>query len=63
MDHSDLAAILVLLRDPTVEVLGIAIDGTGLVHCQGGRQVIGYLLHELGRTDVPYGCGRAERRR
>ena len=58
MDHSDLAAILVLLRDPAVEVLGIAIDGTGLVHCQGGRLVTRYLLDELGVTDVPFGCGR-----
>ena len=58
MDHSDIAAILVLLRDPSVEVLGIAIDGTGLVHCQGGRLVTRYLLDELGRRDIPYGCGR-----
>ncbi len=58
MDHSDLAAILVLLRDPSVDVLGIAIDGTGLVHCQGGLLVTRYLLEQTGRTDIPYGCGR-----
>jgi pyrimidine-specific ribonucleoside hydrolase len=58
LDHSDIAAILVLLRDPAVDVLAIAIDGTGLVHCQGGRLVTGYLLDELGITDIPYGCGR-----
>ena len=58
MDHSDLAAILVLLRDPAVDVLAIAIDGTGLVHCQGGLLVTRYLLEQLGRTDIPYGCGR-----
>ena len=58
MDHSDIAAILVLLRDPAVDVLAIAIDGTGLVHCQGGRLVTRYLLDELGITDIPFGCGR-----
>lgn len=58
MDHSDIAAIMVLLRDPSVEVLAIAIDGTGLVHCQGGRLVTRYLLDEFGRPDVPFGCGR-----
>lgn len=58
MDHSDLAAIMILLRDPSVEVLAIAIDGTGLVHCQGGRLVTRYLLDELGQSDIPFGCGR-----
>lgn len=58
MDHSDLAAIMILLRDPRVEVLAIAIDGTGLVHCQGGRLVTRYLLDELGDPDIPFGCGR-----
>ncbi len=58
MDHSDLAAIMILLRDPAVEVLAIAIDGTGLVHCQGGRLVTRYLLDELGQPDIPFGCGR-----
>lgn len=57
-DHSDIAAILVLLRDPGVNVRAITIAGTGLVHCQGGRLVARYLLEELGRTDIPFGCGR-----
>jgi inosine-uridine nucleoside N-ribohydrolase len=58
MDHSDIAAIMILLRDPSVEVLAIAIDGTGLVHCQGGRLVTRYLLDEFDRSDIPFGCGR-----
>lgn len=57
-DASDLAAIMVLLRDPKVDVRAIAIDGTGLVHCQGGRRVTRYLLDEFGVPDIPFGCGR-----
>jgi inosine-uridine nucleoside N-ribohydrolase len=57
-DISDLAAIMVLLRDPEVDVRAIAIDGTGLVHCQGGRLVTRYLLDEFGVPDIPFGCGR-----
>jgi inosine-uridine nucleoside N-ribohydrolase len=57
-DHSDIAAIMILLRDPEVDVRAIAIDGTGLVHCQGGRLVARYLLDEFGLPDIPFGCGR-----
>lgn len=49
---------MVLLRDPEVDVRAIAIDGTGLVHCQGGRLVTRYLLDEFGVPDIPFGCGR-----
>jgi inosine-uridine nucleoside N-ribohydrolase len=58
MDISDLTALAVLLRDPAVDVRAIAIDGTGLVHCDGGLRVTAYLLAEFGATDIPYGCGR-----
>ncbi len=57
-DLSDIAAISVLLRDPEVDVRAIAIDGTGVVHCQGGRLVTRYLLDEFGQPDIPFGCGR-----
>jgi inosine-uridine nucleoside N-ribohydrolase len=57
-DLSDLAAIAILLRDPAVDVRAIAIDGTGLVHCQAGRLMTRYLLEELGSPDIPFGCGR-----
>jgi hypothetical protein len=57
-DHSDIAALLVLLRDPDVDVRAITIAGTGLVHCQGGRLVTRYLIDELGVPDIPFGCGR-----
>jgi inosine-uridine nucleoside N-ribohydrolase len=58
LDHSDLAAILVLLRDPSVDVRAITIAGTGLVHCAGGRAVLRYVLGEMSASDVPVGCGR-----
>ncbi len=57
-DHSDIAAIMVLLRDPTVDVRAITIAGTGLVHCQAGRLVTRYLIDELGAPGIPFGCGR-----
>jgi inosine-uridine nucleoside N-ribohydrolase len=57
-DHSDIGAILILLRDPAVEVRAITIAGTGLVHCQAGRLMTRYLVDELGSPDIPFGCGR-----
>ena len=57
-DHSDIAAILVLLRHPDLDVRAITIAGTGLVHCQGGRRMVRYILDELGQPDIPFGCGR-----
>lgn len=59
-DHSDLAAMMVLLRDPSVDVRAITISGTGLVHCQGGRLVARYLIDEFGVPDIPFGCGREQ---
>jgi inosine-uridine nucleoside N-ribohydrolase len=59
-DLSDVAAILVLLRDPAVEVRAITIAGTGLVHCQAGRLLTRYLIDELGSPDIPFGCGREQ---
>lgn len=57
-DHSDIAAIMVLLRDPRFDVRAITIAGTGLVHCQAGRLVTRYLIDELGAPGIPFGCGR-----
>jgi inosine-uridine nucleoside N-ribohydrolase len=57
-DHSDIAALLILLGDPAIEVRAITIAGTGLVHCQTGRLVTRYLLDELGTPTIPFGCGR-----
>ena len=59
-DLSDIAAILILLRDPAVDVRAITIAGTGLVHCQAGRLLTRYLIDELGSPDIPFGCGRED---
>jgi pyrimidine-specific ribonucleoside hydrolase len=59
-EQSDIAALAVLLRDPAVDVRAITIAGTGLVHCQGGRRNIRYVLQELGSPDIPYACGRED---
>src|SRR5688572_19256877 len=58
LDLSDIAAIAVLLRDPKLDVRAISIAGTGLVHCQGGRLLIRYVLDELDASAIPFGCGR-----
>jgi inosine-uridine nucleoside N-ribohydrolase len=57
-DQSDIGALLVLLRDPRVDVRAITIEGSGLVHCQAGRLVTRYLIDELGSPNIPFGCGR-----
>ena len=59
-DLSDIGAILVMLRDPKLDVRAIAIDGTGLVHCAGGRRLARYVLDEMGVPDIPIGCGRED---
>ena len=56
----DFGALLAMLRDPAIDVRAVTISGTGIAHCQGGRLVITYLLDEMGRSDIPFGCGRIE---
>ena len=58
MGMDDLLAMFILLRDPAVDVRGIAIDGTGLVHCGAGERNLRRILGTLDRLDVPFGCGR-----
>ena len=60
MDHSDIAAIAILLRDPALDVRAITIAGTGLVHCAGGRRVTRYLLEEFREEQIPFACGRED---
>lgn len=60
MDHSDIAAIAILLRDPALDVRAITIAGTGLVHCAGGRRVTSYLLEEFRAEQIPFACGRED---
>jgi pyrimidine-specific ribonucleoside hydrolase len=61
LDVSDVAAVAVLLLDPRVDVRAITVSdaGTGVTSCASGRAVLGYLLDELRRADVPYACGGA----
>ena len=54
----DLFALLVLLRDPAVDVRGVTIAATGEVHCVPGIRNTRRVLAALGRTDVPVACGR-----
>ena len=54
----DILAIMVLLRDPAVDLRGIAVDGTGEVRCPAGLRNARRLVAAFGRGDVPVACGR-----
>ena len=56
----DLYALLVLLRDPAVDVRAVTIAGTGEVHCVPGLRNTRRLLAALGRPEVPVACGREQ---
>ena len=53
----DILAIMVLLRDPAVDVRGIAVDGTGEVRCPAGLRNARRLVAAFGRGDIPVACG------
>lgn len=54
----DILAVMALLREPTVEVLAIAVDGNGEVHCPQGLRNLRLLLAEFEASHIPIGCGR-----
>ncbi len=54
----DILAIMVLLRDPTVDVRAVTVAGTGEVRCPAGLRNARRLLAAFGRTDIPVACGR-----
>jgi inosine-uridine nucleoside N-ribohydrolase len=54
----DVLAIMVLLRDPGVDVRAIAVDGTGEVRCPAGVRNARRLVAAFGRSDIPVACGR-----
>jgi pyrimidine-specific ribonucleoside hydrolase len=58
MGMDDLLALYVILRDPTLDVRAIAIDGTGLIHCGAGVRNMRRILGAFDRLDIPFGCGR-----
>ena len=53
----DILAIMVLLRDPGVDLRGIAVDGTGEVRCPAGLRNARRLVAAFGRSDIPVACG------
>ena len=56
----DLLALYLILREPTLDVRAIAIDGTGLVRCGPGVANMRRILGAFDRLDIPFGCGREE---
>lgn len=62
LDVSDVAAVAILLLDPSLDVRAVTIapTGTGVTNCASGRAVMRYVLDELGRSDVPFACGRTD---
>ena len=54
----DVLALMVLLRDPGVDLRGVTIASTGEVHCVPGIRNTRRLLAAFGRSDIPVACGR-----
>jgi inosine-uridine nucleoside N-ribohydrolase len=57
MAADDIVAIASLLREPAVEVLGIAVTGTGEAHCPGGLFSARALVTTLADAPIPVACG------
>ena len=56
----DLLAVYMLLRDPSVDIRAVTVDGTGLVHCGPGLRTMRRILTAFGRPEIPFACGRDE---
>lgn len=54
---SDMLAITFLAARDDVVLAAIAVAGNGFAHCPVAGRNAGRLLKELGRPDVPVGCG------
>jgi inosine-uridine nucleoside N-ribohydrolase len=54
----DVLAIMVLLRQPAVDVRAITVSGTGEVRCGPGLRNTRRLLTAFGRPEIPVACGR-----
>jgi pyrimidine-specific ribonucleoside hydrolase len=54
----DVLALMALLREPSVDVRAIAVDGNGEVHCRPGVINVRDLLGAFGIEGIPIGCGR-----
>ena len=58
MAADDIGAIASLLREPSVEVVGITVAGTGEAHCPGGLYSARALVTALASGPIPVACGR-----
>ena len=54
----DILALMALLRERSVDVRAIAVDGNGEVHCRAGVINVRNLLGAFGIEGIPVGCGR-----
>ena len=54
----DVTALLVLARDPRVDLRAVTVNGTGIVHCPIGADVTRRILAAAGVTGIPVACGR-----
>src|SRR6187200_1187782 len=54
----DILAIMVLLRQPGVDVRAITVSGTGEVRCSAGLRNTRRLVAAFGRSDIAVACGR-----
>jgi pyrimidine-specific ribonucleoside hydrolase len=60
MSTDDVLALLYLLGRRDVDVLAVAVSGTGLADCPAGARNARALLAVAGRPDLPVGCGGAD---
>ena len=60
MSTDDVLALMYLLGRRDVDVLAVAVSGTGLSDCPAGARNARALLAFAGRRDLPVGCGRAD---
>ena len=58
MAADDIGAIASLLREPSIEVVGITVAGTGEAHCPGGLYSARALVTALASGPIPVACGR-----
>jgi inosine-uridine nucleoside N-ribohydrolase len=56
----DLVALAYLASDPRVDLVAVAVSGTGEVRCPRGAEVAAGVLEVLGSGDVPVACGASE---